>query len=98
MNENEIMNDELNIQDEDAPCRIAEKIKKLRAGNRLMVGNDVNLNLTFFRRDNPAQKCGTLNLDGGFDFSLLDFGIVLGTVILMGSILSSIARFIRRMH
>lgn len=95
---NDTMDETLNIQDEDACCRIAEKIKAIRSGNRLMAQNDMNLSLTFYRRDNPDKKCGVLKLNGVYDFSLLDLGIALGAVILMGNILGTIVSLLRRMR
>lgn len=88
----------MNIQDEDACCRIAETIKKIRAGNRMMIANDMNLSLTFYRRDEPDKKCGVLKLNGVYDFSLVDLGIALGTLVLLGNILGAIASLLRRMR
>jgi len=86
----------MNIKEENACCRIADGIKKIRGGNRLMASHDLDLNVTFYRRDEPEKKVGTLKLGGVFDFSLLDAGIVLGIAMLMGSILSSVISVIRR--
>lgn len=94
----ETMDETLNIQDEDACCRIAEKIKKIRGGNRMMLSNDVNTTLTFYRRDNPDKKCGVMKISGVLDFSLLDLGIALGAFLLMSNILGAIVSFLRRMR
>lgn len=90
------MDEKLNLTDEGACETIADKIKKIRGGNRLMAAHDVNTTVHFYRRDEPEKKCGTLKLNGVFDFSLLDAGIALGAVILLMNILGAIASFIRR--
>ena len=44
---------------DNGACRlIADKIQQFRHGNRLMVNEDVNVTMTFFRRENPEKQCG----------------------------------------
>lgn len=92
------MDEQLNVNDKCACEAIAAKIKEIRGGNRLMASNDVNLSVNFYRRDEPEKRCGTLKVNGLFDFSLLDAGIVLGAAALMLHILGAIARVIRRIR
>lgn len=88
----------MNITDKNVCAEIASRIKEIRAGNRLMASNDVNLAFRFYRRDDPQKQCGLMKINGVFDFSLLDAGIVLGASALMLHILGGIARVLRRMR
>lgn len=82
---------------ENGACRcIASKIQEIRGGNRLMARNDLNMNVTFYRRDEPEKKIGTVQMNGGCDFSLLDAGIAAAIALLMLNLLGAIASVLRR--
>lgn len=95
---NEEQNETMHIEDEGACKKIADKIKKIRAGNRLMASQDMNVSLSFYHREQPEKRCGVLKLNGAFDFSILDVGIALGAICLMGHILGAVASFFRHRH
>ena len=78
----------MNIKDNGAACAIADKIKEIRGGNRMMVGEDVNLTMHFYRRNEPEKKCGVVKVNGDLRFSLLDAGLCLAAA-------AVIFRFIR---
>ncbi len=66
---------------ENGTCRkIAEEIRRIKNGNRLMAQNDVNLTVNLYRRDDPETKCGVIKINGGFGFSLLDAAVKLFAV------------------
>ena len=88
----------MNIKDQNVCAVLADKIKEIRGGNRLMASNDVNLAFRFYRRDDPEKQCGVMKINGVFDFSLLDAGIVLGVSMLMLHILGGIARVLRKLR
>ena len=100
MNENysENLNETMNLGDEGTCEKVAKKIKEIRGGNRLMAANDMNVTLSFYRRDTPEKKCGVLKLSGVYDFSLLDAGIALGAAVLLCNILGTVVSLIRRMR
>ncbi len=73
-------------------CRaIADKIKEIRNGNRLMVSDDVNVTMTFYKREQPETKCGVVKINGALDFSLFDAALV----ILAASAVWSVFRTVR---
>ena len=86
----------MNITDHGACKCIASKIKEIRNGNRLMVSDDMNITMTFYRRNDPDKKCGVIKMNGCYDFSLLDAGIVLGVAALAMSILGAVVSVLRR--
>ncbi len=86
----------MNLKENGTCCVIAKKLNEIRRGNRMMVNDDVNLTMTFYKRDNPESKCGVVKVSGGFDFSLLDAGIFLAAATLVLSVLSAVRSFFRR--
>lgn len=86
----------MKITDGGACCRIASKIKEIRGGNRLMANHDLNMTVTFYRRDEPDTKVGVVKMNGGCDFSLLDAGIAVGILLLCTSILGAVRSVLRR--
>ncbi len=92
------MDEKLQIQNPGTAAKLAQKLREIRGGNRLMASNDVGLSVTFYRRDQPEKKCGTMKLSGVFDYSLLDFGIALGAMMLMMQILGAVVRVLRRIR
>lgn len=90
----------MNIKDQDACRRIASKIREFRRGNRLMVGDDVNVTMHLYRRDDPEKRCGMVKINGNLDFSLLDavLSAAAGIVALriFGALLSLLHKLLRR--
>lgn len=83
---------------DNGACRcIASKIREFRGGNRLMARNDLNMNVTFYRRDQPETKVGTVQVNGGCDFSLADAGIVCALTLLALHLFGAIASVLRRL-
>lgn len=78
---------------ENGTCRkIAEEIKKIKNGNRLMAESDVNLTMTLYRRDEPETKCGVIKVNGGFGFSLLDAAVKLFAAMAILRVLRALRR------
>lgn len=65
----------MNIMDNGTVRAIADKIKEIRSGNRVMVGEDVDLTVNLYRRSEPEKKCGIIKINGDLHFSLLDAGL-----------------------
>ena len=82
---------------DNGACRlIADKIQQFRHGNRLMVNEDVNVTMTFFRRENPGKQCGIAKINGSLDFSLFDAALFAAVGMIAVSILCAIKSFLRR--
>ena len=78
----------MNITEKEAPRSLAEKVKSFRNGNRVMVQDDMNVKMTFFRRDTPEKKIGTLGVNGSCNL------LIAATVVL--SVLRAIRSVLRR--
>ena len=82
---------------DNGACRlIADKIQQFRNGNRLMVNEDVNVNMTFYRKNEPEKQCGVAKVSGSLDFSLFDAAIFAAIGMIAVSILCAIKSFLRR--
>ena len=82
---------------DNGACRmIAEKIQQFRSGNRLMVNEDVNVTMNFFRREEPEKQCGVAKISGSLDFSLFDAALFAAIGIVVASVLCAIKSFLRR--
>lgn len=86
----------MNIKESGTVCAIANKIQKIRGGNRMMVGDDVNLTMHFYRKDEPEKKCGTLKIGGNFSFSLFDAAVCLLAAVTVMRTVCAVKRMIRR--
>lgn len=82
---------------ENGACRcIAEKIQEFRHGNRLMVNDDVNVTMTFYRKNEPEKQCGVAKVSGSLDFSLFDAALFAAIGMIVASTLCAIKSFLRR--
>ena len=86
----------MKLTDNGACCLIAEKIREFRHGNRLMVHDDVNVTMTFYRKDNPEKQCGVAKINGSLDFSLFDAALFAAIGMVVASLLCAIKSFLRR--
>ena len=86
----------MNIQESGAVCAIANKIQKIRSGNRMIAGNDVNLTMNFYRRRDPEKKCGTLKIGGNFSFSLFDAAVCVLAAITVLRTVRAVKHLIRK--
>ncbi len=86
----------MNITENGTVCAIADKIRTLRAGNRMIVADDVNLTMNFYRRNEPEKKCGTLKIGGNFSFSLLDAAVCLLAAMTVMRIVRTAKRILRK--
>ncbi len=86
----------MNLKDNGTVCAIVKKLNEIRRGNRMMVNNDVNTTMTFFRKDEPEKSVGVVKINGACDFSLLDAGIVLLAVAMLYKLLSAFCCLFKR--
>ena len=82
----------MKITDNGAVRTLAEKIRAIRNGNRMIADNDLSFTMSFFRKDQPETKCGVVKVTGGYRFSLFDAGIFLISVFAVSSVLRSVFR------
>ena len=61
---------------------IAEKLTEKKKKSPLTVGEDMNLTLSVYRKDQPLEKCGTLSLKGSLDLSLVKVGTLLAAIVI----------------
>lgn len=86
----------MKLTDNGTVCYIAEKIREFRHGNRLMVNEDVNVNMTFHRRNEPEKVCGVAKISGSLDFSLFDAAIFAAVGMVAVSVLCTVKSILRR--
>ena len=86
----------MKLTDTGALRAIAEKIREIRRGNRMMADNDLNFTMSFSRKDQPETKCGVIKVTGGYRFSLFDAGVFLVSVFLISSVLRAVFSVFRR--
>lgn len=86
----------MNIKENGACRAIAKKIKEIRRGNRLMVCDDVNVTMTFYKREQPEKKCGVVKINGALDFSLFDAALYIAAAAAVWCVLSTVRSFFRK--
>lgn len=80
----------MNIKDSGTCCAIAKKIGEIRRGNRLMVCDDVNVTMTFYKREEPEKKCGVVKINGALDFSLFDAALYIAAAAAVCSVIRAV--------
>lgn len=76
-------------------CRTAiEKINAFRNGNRLMVGKNGSLRLSFYKKRNPERKLFNVNLDADVECSAADIIIGIAGAIAALSVISNIMKLV----
>ena len=86
----------MNLKD-NGVCRcVASKIKEIRSGDRMMVNDDVNVTMTFYKKNEPDKKCGVAKVNGSCDFSLLDAAVAAAAAALVLSLFGAVASILRK--
>lgn len=71
-----------------------EKFNAFRNGNRLMVGKNGNLRLSFYKKHNPERKLFNVNLDADVECSVADIIIGIAVAVAALSVISNIMKFV----
>lgn len=89
----------MKITDEDAAGRIARALRKrVNAYPRqTMVNDDVNVAMSFYRKDDPGTKCGEAHISGSLDMSLKDAALFSACGMVLLGILGGIRYAFRKL-
>ena len=86
----------MNIKDNDACRTIADKLGGAKKRSPLTVGEDMNLTMSVYRKDQPEEKCGTIKVHGSLDLSLFKLGALITAVIVTARVIGFVKKMLRK--
>lgn len=89
----------MKITDEGAPRAIADALKKRVSliSRKTMTDSDVNVNVNFYKKDDPGKKIGVARLNGSLDLSLPEAAAIGACGLVLLGVLGTIRHAIRKL-
>ena len=86
----------MNIKDSGACRAIAERIRGAKKKNPLTVGEDMDITMSVYRKDQPEEKCGTLRIHGALDLSLFKLGALITGIVVAVRAIGFVKKLLRK--